>query len=970
MANSNIGQQMQEIRRNPSLLIQDLVASMKAQLNSDDVQLPDVGNPFVFLLENFTMNTAGLLTEQETLLRQLYPSMALDYSELYPHMSDADYVDRFATPAEGVFHFYFSRDEIRNRAVDTGNGIRKVTIPEYTTVKVSDLAFTMQYPIDIKVMRHGGIQVVYDNSVKSPIQELTTNSLSWDVVKLKRGNVNTVYLRITVPMLQVSIGTTMHSINKAQPLNTDVGFDNDFHYCRVFTQSSDQQWEEINTTHSDQVFDVKKVTALLKVTDGKLNVRIPPVYYISSLLNMTKIRVDIYTTKGVLSRDLSGYPASEFNVSYHDNNQTTPLNYDKTSQYISPLLGFSDSFVISTDYVDGGRKAKSFEELREQVIMNTLGANDVPISHPQLSTKLGDMGFDMVTHIDNLTDRQFLATRKLPIPGNATLASGIGCTTSRIQLRINELIGHPSAVNNGDRVTLKPDALYYDHNGRVTLVGGDEVTRLKSLGNDALTREVNNKGYLWTPFYYVLDATNDGFDVRPYDLSRPKINYKSLVDDNDTVEFQAAISSQNIESTSYGFAINLDIECNDEMLTLSSDDIIVQFSYRPSDGSEWCAANAIFVGQTDDKKLRYRCEMHTNFDIKEGDRLRTTNMSIFSTEQNMYFTSLDNAIDVTIMTKGQDKYNYVPNDLDTMIQTHLIPGNDKVSCITRERLHVTLGTSLSNLWHQYRNSLTQYDYQTYNEDIPYTFTEDKYDVEVDDKGEVTTKLVQKKGDALKNEKGEPIYRHRKGELVRDPDGKLILKGKRQIIREFTLFLLDGTIFFVTDGEMIDYRNTVIETVIAWTKKVERLKDVLLDECQIYLKPTTTMGNTVALVMANQKMTIPIAQTLTVNYYVNDVIFRDTEYRAALTKSTRETIATLLDSSTVTVTDITASLKSMANEGIIAIDVSGLGGVMNVTSVSMLDDATRLSLGKRLIVQSDHTISLEDSIDINYSRHSV
>ena len=943
MSISNIAQYQQAIRRNPSLMIQEVISSMKQQLNNngDVVQLPDTGNPFVFLLENFCMHGAGLLTEQEALLRQRYSSMSLDYDEIYVHMADADYVDRF----------------------------RKLTIPEYTVVKVSDLAFTMQYPIDIKVMRHGGIQVVYDNSVHSPIQELTSNSLEWDVVNLKRGNVNTAYLRITVPMLQVTINTTMYSINQTQPLNTTIGFEDEFHYCRVFVQD-DSGWTEINTTHSDQVFNVKKVTALLRVTENQLNVRIPPVYYVSQLINMSKLRVDIYTSKGVLSRDLSGYPASEFRVSFHDNNQTTPLNYDKTSQFISPLLGFSDSFTMSTDYVDGGKASKSFEELREQVIMNTLGSNDVPISHPQLSTKLSGMGFDMVTHIDNLTDRQFLATRKLPIPTNNTLASGIGCTTSRIQLRLSELIGHPSAVNNGDRVTIKPDALYYDHDGRVTLVGGDEVTRLKGLGNDALTREVNNKGYLWTPFYYVLDATDDGFDVRPYDLSRPKINYKSLVDDNDTVEFQAQIVAQDIVSTEYGYAINLDIECNDEMLKLSSDDIIVQFSYRPSDGSEWCAANAVFVGVTDDKRLRYRCEIHTNFDIKEGDRLRTTNMSIFSTEQSLYFTSLDNAIDITIMTKGRDKYRYEPNDLDKMIQTHLIPGNDpSVSCITRERLHVTLGTSLTNLWHQYRNSLTQYDYQTYNEDIPYTFSEDKYDV-IEKDGEVELKLVQQKGDTLKNEKGEVVMRHRKGELMRDPDGKLILKGKRQIIREFTLFLLDGVIFFVTDGEMINYRNSVIESVIAWTKKVDRLKNVLLDECKIYLKPTTTMGNTVALVMANQKMTVPLAQTLTVNYYVSDMIFRDTEYRAALTKATREAIATLLDNSTVTITDITASLKSMANEGIIAIDVSGLGGVMNVTSVSMLDDSARLSLGKRLFVQSDHTISIEDSIDINYSRHSV
>lgn len=956
------------IRRNPPLFIQDMLSSIKAQLGSDEAQIPDPTNPFVFLMENFVVNNAGMLNEQEALLRRYYPSMSLEYGELYAHMSDQDYVGRFVSPASGTFVFYFARDEIRNRAVDTGNGIRKITIPEYTSVKVSDLVFTMQYPVDIKVMRHGGIQVVYDNSYSSPIQELTTNSLKWDVVSLKRGGVNTSYIRIEVPMLQVEIGTTFIPINKTAMLNSDIAFTDNFFHCRVFYKNTGE-WTEISTTHSDQVFNTRKPTALLTVKESSFNIRIPPVYFENGSIDNGNLRVDVYTSKGVISQDLSGYPSSSFTVSYLDNKQTTPLHYESDSQYIAPLLGFSDSFVMSTDYVDGGHRAKTFEELREQVIMNTLGANDVPISHPQLTTKVNDLGFDIVTHVDNLTNRQFLATRKLPIPTNNTLASGIGCTMSRIQLRLRELHDHPAAVTNGDRVTLKPDALYFNHGGRVTLVGGDEVNRLKNLGNDALTREVNNKGYLWSPFYYVLDASNDSFNVRPYDLSRPKINYKSLVDDNDTVDFQAQITSQSIEHTDYGYALTLDIECNDGMLALSQDDIVVQFSYRPSDGSEWCAQNAVFVGRTEENYLRYRCEFRTNFDIRDGDRLRTTNMSIFSSEQNNYYTTLDNAVDVTIMTVGQDKYHYIPNDLDQMIQTHLIPGGEKVSCITRERLHITFGTSLNNLWHQYRNSVTQYDYETYKEDIPYTFEEDKYEI-IQKDNDIDFKLIQKKGDTLKNDKGEVVYRHRKGELLRDPDGKLILKNAREIIREFTLFLLDGTIFFVTDGEMVGYRNTVVESVIAWTKKVDSLKNILLDQCDIYLKPTTTLGDTVALVMANQKMTIPIAQSLTINYYVSDVIFRDTEYRTALKNSTREMVATLLDNSTVTITDITASLKSMANEGIIAIDVSGLGGVMNVTSASMLDDSVRLSIGKRLVVRSDHTLSIEDSIDINFARHTV
>ena len=956
---------LQVIRRNPMLMMRYMLNTMSDQVGGE-VDIPDPTNPFVFLMENFAMNGAGLISESETVARNYYSSLAIRYEDLYAHMSDADYVGRFVTPAEGTFTFYYSVNEIRNRAVDDGTGVKKITIPEYTRVTVSDLTFTMQYPVDIKVMRHGGIQVTYDTHLKSPIQELTTNSLDWDMVKMNRGGDNVDYVRIQIPMLQVAVSTTFDNVNMSSTMNKNIGFSDSFHYARVFMTDGGSDWVEMNTTHSDQVFNPKKPTALLKVTEGNLNVRVPPVYYYNGTLLQGRIRVDVYTSKGVLHQDLSGYPIASFNVAYHDNSQTEPLQYAKTSAFIAPLTGFSDTFVMSTDFVSGGRDGKSFEELREQVIMNTLGANDVPISHPQLSTKLDSLGFKIVTNEDNLSSRHFLATRKLPIPTNEKLSTGIGCTTSRIQLRLQEIADHPAIVTNNERVTIKPEALYYDHNGRVTLVGGDEVKRLKNLGNDALTREVNNKNYLWTPFYYVLDTTDNGFDVRPYDLSRPQINYTSLVGNNDTVDFQAKITDSNIVSTEYGYALNIAIECNDTMKDLNEEEIIVQCSYRPSDAQEWCASNAVFVNR-EDKMLHYRCEIITNFDIKSGDRIRTKNFSIFADEQNTYYTPLDNAFDITIMTKGRDRHNYVPNELDDLIQSHLLPRGVSVSCIVRERFFLTLGTSLDKLWHQHRNTVTQYDYEAYKEDVPYTYAKDEYEI-IETNGTFEPKLIHAKGEVLKSETGVPVLAHRKGELKRDDDGNLILKGPREILREFTLFLLDGIIFFVTENEMVRYRNTVVESVIAWTKKLDILKKNLLDQSVISLKPTTTIGNTTAMVMANQKTTISIGQTIAVNYFVTDIIFRDMAYRAELVKSTSRIIAGLLDNATVTISDIVKTLRDYANEGIVSIDVSGLGGVANHTTVSMLDDSTRLSLGKRLVVRSDHTLSLEDSIDVNFARH--
>ncbi|ENY4565301.1 hypothetical protein ACFXSN_004932, partial [Salmonella enterica subsp. enterica serovar Chester] len=82
-------------------------------------------------------------------------------------------------------------------------------------------------------------------------------------------------------------------------------------------------------------------------------------------------------------------------------------------KYSAPLSAFNIKGIYSEGALSGGRSALTFEEQRERV-MAGVNKTKVPITGTQVELVLQDAGYGMVTTIDNVTNRSFLATRDLP----------------------------------------------------------------------------------------------------------------------------------------------------------------------------------------------------------------------------------------------------------------------------------------------------------------------------------------------------------------------------------------------------------------------------------------------------------------------------------------------------------------------------------------------------------------------------
>ena len=141
-------------------------------------------NPFGFDLESAAVLTAGFCSYDFDLTRKQYPSAAMTNEDLYNHMCDKDYIGRFAIPTNAKFTFIMRVDEVTSRMVyDPHIDAKKVVIPRNSFITVAGVTFTLEYPIEIRELPHGGLQILVNSDIKSPVQILKTNMVDFTIRK-------------------------------------------------------------------------------------------------------------------------------------------------------------------------------------------------------------------------------------------------------------------------------------------------------------------------------------------------------------------------------------------------------------------------------------------------------------------------------------------------------------------------------------------------------------------------------------------------------------------------------------------------------------------------------------------------------------------------------------------------------------------------------------------------------------------
>lgn len=1009
MANSSeLIAKVTQLRANPTAIQRLMLRTLEFETQGG-VVIVDPTNPFVFLLEAAcTMASAGML-QAEALTQQQYASMAQTDSALYTHMSDVDYLNRFATPASTSITLMMSVDEVRSRAVEIpeSGGVRQLIIPRHTEITVAGTPFTLQHPIHIRVMPHDALSVTYDVDVSTPMYRLTTNQLEWSLMYLEQ----TQYLRIVVPIRQMRILSQMAQLNAITGFSKDYTFTDKFYYCRAFTKATlGATWTELRTTHSDQVYDPTVPTVVLKVTGQTLNIYIPQVYFNNGLIR-DSLRIDIYSTLGELEMELGNYASTSYTANWND--------YDAVvdSVYTAPIFIFSGLGIYSDSVVTGGSNNTSFDKLRTQVIDNALVGLDTPITHGQLATSATSSGFDIVTSIDNVTDRQFLATRTLPPPTNGSTITGAGCIMQTVQTKLSELALSQAVKNNGDRLTILPSALFQNTGVGVKLVPDSVVSTLLNpllTPPDTLAGLVNDNEYYYTPFYYVLDAAGSQYHTRAYRLDNPSVTEKYFVDDNPTLGI--AVATRNYEfavnPSGAGYILAIEVGETESFLAYPPSQYVLQLSYLPAGATTRIYLQGTLVSELDedtgyplDDLYVYHFYLDTHYDVDPQHRLIL--------EPYRIPLPLETTFDLVYAITPTNDYPFVSgavgSSMDAIIDTSIAVDDAVYYAISQESLVLRFGVHLEHLWSRSRTTISAPTYLTYTADVPavYTTPVDARDatgnlllnyVAQTDTYNITR--LHDVGDPVLSPAGASVWAtvhandplltvtqwwatliptlqaaygvlaHRAGDRVLDADGVPILADDtRQLLRQFDLLLIDGKYYFATDDATVSYRSELVDMLESWiTTSVVSIATRLLERSELFFYPKSTIGTLEVYAGAGQLVSINAAQSFVVEYYMSSERYDNSAVRDAIQLTTARVLSQSLDATRIAVSDIVAALRTALGDDVLSVHVTGFVDDL-YPAITLKDQSMRPSIGKQLVSLSNLTLAVQDAIAITYVRHS-
>lgn len=947
--------------------IQKVVLDMLTELSEGDIEVVDPTNPFVFCLESAAVMTSAFMAQNEVNARKQYPLVAQTAEDLYLHMSDRDYANRFAKPSSVTFSIMLSKDEAIDKMVwDPETGMRKLVIPRNTYITVANTVFSLQYPIEIRQLQHGGLQVVYDGSNPSPLYELTTNILDWEIRRSVEGDM--IYFEFQTH--QFSILSQTASVSLATDFRLDMAMVDQFYYARVYIENSAGKWVEIKTTHSDQVYDYRTVTAVLRVVDKRLTVRIPQIY-INSGMVASNVRVDLYQTKGELEMILGNYTLPSYT--------TTWQAYDKSeeTEFVAPLKTFRQLMIYSDKIVTGGNGVLSVDDLRSRVINNAAGAPAVPITGVQLETALTDQGYDVIKNIDVVTNRVFLATRAMPAPFDPKLITGASASIETASFSIDHITTISGVIDNGSSVTLTPDVIYKMKKGVIKTVTGQELSSVLNMPADQRALVVSAGNYLYTPFHYVLDMRDDEFRVRPYYFDQPAVVTKQFVSDNDTTLLEVGTDSYDVIRTNTGYALKIVTKSSKDYRDISDADVFVQLAYVPHGERGRAYLMGELIGKTEEGERIYQFDLSTNFNVDENHGLELAAFFLYNQEARFTKSSLLQDFDIIYSTTAVTVPTWRAGAVDRVLGRFLLPV--QIFGVSHESLRIRFGYSLDTLWARSRSVVSTIEYRKWEVDVPRRYEKDIYltDLDtgsaftVDSNGELQYTILHHKDDDVFDPDNNPVYLHRVGDVMLDGNGDPIILNPRGLTRQVDLLLIEGVYWFATDSAAVNYKYQMNTAMLEWlTDDIANFNRLLLEQTRLYFHPKTTLGSISVMVRDGQLSTIDAGQAFRVTLYVGAGVFGNEEVRKQLSSTTILTISEMLKKKTVSVSEIQSELRSRYGSDVIDVQLSGLGGSANLHTLTVTDESQRCSIRKKLVALSDETLMVQEDVTIDFVRHEV
>lgn len=950
---------------NPEALADIALDTLLEAGNVDDtVELYDPSDPVVRTIEMGALMVHAAVEHDWYCMTKTYPRLAVTMGDLYRHMSDKDYPDLFTQPADTRLLLLLNKEEIFKHAVPpNGLNVRRIVIPRDSSITVDGYTFTMQYPIEIRVLPSGGIQVIQVSDTPSPLRVLDTNNIDWSYTTKEVDGKAYECVAIYIPVMQYQVVSSTYPIVAGTTFKQTLSFSNAYYVTRVWARSN-SAWRELKTTHSQIVFDPKDPTAVITMTEGQVTVKIPDLYVRTGLLS-GEIRIEVHSTMGVIDLDVTGHSSDAFKMKLDDRNDETD------STLVAPFERLSFKQVYSPERIIGGRAALSLEQMRDRVVDNAIGPKRNPISERQLQLRLEDMGYTLDKSIDFVTDRIYHASRILLESPVKELSTPCGTTNGIVRTQFSELVKQPSVYDNGQRITIGPSTLYSDSSNEY-VVHDKTVEDVLAIPPLQRIEYMNENRLFFSPFYYVLDSNSDVFETRPYELDTPVLTSKEFVETNIQLELDIAIGDVMIAKHPEGYLLRIITRSSDVVKKMKDEQLEVQIAFKSRSSDTWSRLNATLVGWWGDESPErvYDAVIRSNMDVDKNHDLIVNNFIVNGDQTADQAMQLNCELNVVFGVNNYTTPGYKSGAIDRILNG----ATDTSKGVTHERLYVTLGHHLSTLWANGRSETGAANYLKHEVDVYAKYDKREYKRNAD--GTFATETVDgverlvvehEIGDYRLDPKGNRIIQFHAGTPVM-VDGEPVISNPRKIVRRLEVFLLDGRYAACDSPDvrayMAELKRDLLKSILF---DLPNLKSSMLEKTDIFVYPRNNMGKVWVRYADNTRNQISAELPFLFSISVDEQTRTDPVLTEKIKETIRARVNAILGETTVSVSRILEDIRGKISDIVVDIELEAFGKDKDQKVYALINPKDQLTMGKLAYVTQEGYVSLRDDLRMSWGR---
>lgn len=930
----------------PNGIVNISVNRLKDMLDGK-VELVDPSNPFVYLLETSSLNTAFAVQEYALQTRKLYPRLANKDEDLYLHMSDYDFLGRFSEPSYADIQFNVLFSDFKTKAYyDPIQKEYVLKLPRHLKVLVNKYVFLLPSAIVIRLTENDIIDVKFENQDFNNIFDIGTKYINFNLLTYRQ---NETYLNFNLKLPEIDIETFDIPIDTSSVFNDYIEYNKNrkFYFFRAFYYLNNE-WREMLVTHTNEVYDLNTPTCIIKVlpTTNRVQYNIPSVYTVTGMIG-TKVKFLVYTTLGRISVNFNDYQISDFTTEYGNVFPSEELdNYTRPIQQITKII-------YTKDIIDSGKDGLTFEELKDAVIENSIGDRKLPITEKQLSFKSNQYNFNIIKSVDIVSNRLYKLETEIPSPLTRYPITKYNLDILEYQTTIAKLRQGNNVISYNSDITVIPEGtLFKLDDGVLIHLSIQEYNQIKSLTDIELVNAVNNLNYLSTYYHYILDTSGDRTTLRAYDLTYPTVEHISFKEFNSTARVGLNTINGNMFKNSNGYTLDILSSLKKYTDTIDISNINTYLIYEDVAGSVYYLQGSHLTDINNNPVFRFLLD--TDYYIDKNNNIHVTNFKDSNGTTTTVSFNINSKLKI-LYTSNIIPVNFVSSNIDIYINNSYISGS---ACgVTIEEIDLVFGYYLERLYTAVHSSTGTYEYETYLDDVPLRYTTNVYDS--------SNNIIHYVNDiVIDPDTSEPIIKFPKGSVKLDEFNTPIPINTLDMERYINLLFIDYRVKLVTVQNSIEYDKQIKQHITEVTvENANVIQNDLLDNSEAYVVIPKTIDKVKVKTDLVEKV-IDSMQSYSVDVYVSYSVFNNNDIRDNISYTIIKTIDDYLyDNTILKKTELLNILYTKLSEFIVSISLEQTLDI-NTEYIELVDRNSRLSLNKILTTEIDG-YKLKEDISVNF-----